>query len=68
MSYKTILIHIYNVSFLRGGADIPTIPSLVYQTTKKLNNIAVKSCTATYNAKGYAVIADIEAFKNRDIN
>ncbi|PKY60416.1 hypothetical protein RhiirA4_484095 [Rhizophagus irregularis] len=44
------------VSFLREGADSPTIPSLVYQTTEKLNNITIKSCTATYNAEGYVCI------------
>uniref|UniRef100_U9SMT5 Uncharacterized protein n=1 Tax=Rhizophagus irregularis (strain DAOM 181602 / DAOM 197198 / MUCL 43194) TaxID=747089 RepID=U9SMT5_RHIID len=41
------------VSFLREGADSPTIPSLVYQTTQKLNNLTSKSCSVTYNAEGY---------------
>ncbi|PKY30505.1 hypothetical protein RhiirB3_486562 [Rhizophagus irregularis] len=44
------------VSFLREGADSPTIPSLVYQTTKKLNNLTIKSCSVTYNAEGYVCI------------
>ncbi|PKY59451.1 hypothetical protein RhiirA4_515309, partial [Rhizophagus irregularis] len=41
------------ISFLREDIDSPTIPYLVYQTTEKLNNIKIKSCTATYNAEGY---------------
>ncbi|PKC55014.1 hypothetical protein RhiirA1_128853 [Rhizophagus irregularis] len=32
------------VSFLREGTD-STIPYLVYQTTEKLNNITIKSCS-----------------------
>ncbi|GBC29470.2 hypothetical protein GLOIN_2v1791295 [Rhizophagus irregularis DAOM 181602=DAOM 197198] len=41
------------VSFLREDADSPTIPYLVYQTTERLNNITINSCTTTYNAEGY---------------
>ncbi|GET60705.1 hypothetical protein GLOIN_2v1481815 [Rhizophagus irregularis DAOM 181602=DAOM 197198] len=44
------------VSFLRESADSPTIPSLVYQTTQKLNNLTSKSCSVTYNAEGYVCI------------
>ncbi|PKY33666.1 hypothetical protein RhiirB3_452749 [Rhizophagus irregularis] len=40
----------------KNGADSPTIPSLVYQTTQKLNNLTIKSCSVTYNAEGYVCI------------
>ncbi|PKY50367.1 hypothetical protein RhiirA4_466824 [Rhizophagus irregularis] len=39
------------VSFLREGADSPTIPFLVYQTTEKLNNI-----TLNHNNKSWTKI------------
>jgi hypothetical protein len=44
------------ISFLREETGSPTIPSLVYQTTNKLNNIELKSCYPTYNGKGYICI------------
>ncbi|POG57780.1 hypothetical protein GLOIN_2v1791295 [Rhizophagus irregularis DAOM 181602=DAOM 197198] len=53
------------VSFLREGTDSPTIPYLVYQTTKRLNNITINSCTVTYNAEGYVCIM---ALNNTVIN
>jgi hypothetical protein len=36
------------VLFLRKVTDSPTIPSLIYQTTEKLNNVEFKSCFPTY--------------------
>jgi hypothetical protein len=47
------------VSFLREKTGSPTIPSLVYQTTNKLNNLELKSCYPTYNGKGYMCIISI---------
>jgi hypothetical protein len=44
------------VSFLREATSSPTIPSLVYQTTEKLNNLEFKSCDPTYNGEGYICI------------
>ncbi|UZO13547.1 uncharacterized protein OCT59_005044 [Rhizophagus irregularis] len=42
------------VSFLKVKTDLPTKPSLLYETTQKLNNITLKSCTLTYyHAEGY---------------
>jgi hypothetical protein len=44
------------VSFLNERTGSPTIPSLVYQTTNKLNNIKLKSCESTYIGEGYLCI------------
>ncbi|PKY62021.1 hypothetical protein RhiirA4_487798, partial [Rhizophagus irregularis] len=44
------------LSFLKEKAGLPTIPSLLYQTTQKVNNITLKSCILTYNAEGYVCI------------
>jgi hypothetical protein len=44
------------VSFLKEKAGLPTIPSLLYQTTQKVNNITLSSCTLTYNAEGYICV------------
>ncbi|PKY60403.1 hypothetical protein RhiirA4_550645, partial [Rhizophagus irregularis] len=44
------------LSFLKGKSDLPTKPSLLYQTTQKVNNITLKSCTPTYNAEGYICV------------
>ncbi|GBC21452.2 hypothetical protein GLOIN_2v1885764 [Rhizophagus irregularis DAOM 181602=DAOM 197198] len=44
------------LSFLKGKTDLPTKPSLLYQTTQKVNNITLKSCTSTYNAEGYICV------------
>ncbi|GBC27317.2 hypothetical protein GLOIN_2v1885764 [Rhizophagus irregularis DAOM 181602=DAOM 197198] len=45
------------VSFLREGTYSPTTPSLVYQTTTKLNSLAFKSCF--YNIAGYICIVSL---------
>ncbi|RIA85737.1 hypothetical protein C1645_808122, partial [Glomus cerebriforme] len=48
------------VSFLKDGTDTPSIPSLVYQTTKNLNNIEVKSpCSTLYYGDGYVCILSL---------
>ncbi|PKY60617.1 hypothetical protein RhiirA4_484516, partial [Rhizophagus irregularis] len=44
------------VSFLKGKTDLTTKPSLLYQTTQKVNNITLKSCSPTYYAEGYVCI------------
>ena len=44
------------LSFLKEKAGLPTIPSLLYQTIQKVNNITLKSCILTYNAEGYVCI------------
>ncbi|RGB33837.1 hypothetical protein C1646_788107 [Rhizophagus diaphanus] len=44
------------MSFLKVKAGLPTIPSLLYETTQKLNNITLKLCTQTYNAQGYICV------------
>jgi hypothetical protein len=47
-------------SFLRKATDSPTTPSIVYQTTEKLNNIEFKSsCFSTYNGEGYKCILSL---------
>ena len=35
------------VSFLKKKAGLPTIPSLLYQTIQKVNNMTLKSCSLT---------------------
>ncbi|PKY49417.1 hypothetical protein RhiirA4_527649 [Rhizophagus irregularis] len=44
------------VSFLKVKTDLPTKPSLLYETTQKLNNITLRLCTLTYNAEGYICV------------
>ncbi|PKB98416.1 hypothetical protein RhiirA5_431410, partial [Rhizophagus irregularis] len=45
------------VSFLKVKTDLPTKLSLLYETTQKLNNITLKSCTLTYyHAEGYICV------------
>jgi hypothetical protein len=53
------------VSFLRKATDSPTIPSLVYQTTEKLNSMEFKSCFPTSNGEGYICIL---SFNNTNTN
>jgi hypothetical protein len=53
------------VSFLRKVTDLPTTPSIIYQTTEKLNNMEFKSCFPTYNGEGYKCIL---SFNNTIIN
>ncbi|POG81425.1 hypothetical protein GLOIN_2v1507790 [Rhizophagus irregularis DAOM 181602=DAOM 197198] len=46
------------VSFLREGTYLPTTPSLVYQTTTKLNSVVFNSCTYN-NGVGYICIVSL---------
>ncbi|PKY54591.1 hypothetical protein RhiirA4_473482 [Rhizophagus irregularis] len=46
------------VSFVREGTYLPTTPSLVYQTTTKLNSIVFNSCTYN-NGVGYICIVSL---------
>ncbi|UZO02582.1 uncharacterized protein OCT59_021061 [Rhizophagus irregularis] len=54
------------ISFLREGTYSPTTPSLVYQTTTKLNSIAFKSCFYN-NDGGYICIVSLNnTITNKD--
>ncbi|PKK57882.1 hypothetical protein RhiirC2_824640, partial [Rhizophagus irregularis] len=54
------------VSFLREGTYSPTTPSLVYQTTTKLNSIAFKSCFYNNDAGYICIVSLNNTITNKD--
>ncbi|CAB4414769.1 unnamed protein product [Rhizophagus irregularis] len=54
------------VSFLRDETYSSTIPSLIYQTTTKLNSIAFKSCFYNNNAGYICIVSLNNTITNKD--
>ncbi|GBC25777.2 hypothetical protein GLOIN_2v1885764 [Rhizophagus irregularis DAOM 181602=DAOM 197198] len=54
------------VSFLREETYSSTIPSLIYQTTTKLNSIAFKSCFYNNNAGYICIVSLNNTITNKD--
>ncbi|PKK60294.1 hypothetical protein RhiirC2_818958 [Rhizophagus irregularis] len=54
------------ISFLREGTYSPTTPSLVYQTTTKLNSIAFKSCFYNNDAGYICIVSLNNTITNKD--
>ncbi|PKY57619.1 hypothetical protein RhiirA4_549733 [Rhizophagus irregularis] len=54
------------VSFLREGTYLPTMPSLVYQTTTKLNNIVFKSCSYNNGVGNICIVSLNNTITNKN--